>query len=131
MIIIHITFSVFFDKHYSSISFFMSNFASSMRDKYCALTSEKNFPSARGSLEARRHSRAPKLTKVKRLNINNSWQAPPPDTGKRAEIVGKTDSLVNLCEYIEIFRILSLVFAFLSINLQNNNIISQRDKMNN
>ena len=47
-----------------------------MRDKYCALTREKNFPSARGSLEARRHSRAPKLTKVKRLNINNSWQAP-------------------------------------------------------
>ena len=46
-----------------------------MRDKYCALTSEKNFPSARGSLEARRLSRAPKLTKVKRLNINNSWQA--------------------------------------------------------
>jgi hypothetical protein len=53
------------------------------------------------------------------------------DTGKRAEIVGKTDSLVNLCEYIEIFRISSLVFAFLSINLQNNNTISQRDKMNN
>ena len=101
-----------------------------MRDKYCALTREKNFPSARGSLEARRHSRAPKLTKVKRLNINNSWQAPP-DTGKRAEIVGKTDYLVNLCEYIEVFRILSLVFTFLSINLQNNNIISQRDKMNN
>ena len=48
-----------------------------MRDKYCALTSEKNFPRARGSLEARRHSRAPKLTKVKRLNINTSWQATP------------------------------------------------------
>ena len=83
-----------------------------MRDKYCALTSEKNFPSARGSLEARRHSRVPKLTKVKRLNINNSWQAPPPDTGKRAEIVGKTDYLVNLCECIDIFRILSLVLPF-------------------
>jgi len=40
------------------------------------------------------------------------------DRGKRAEIVGKTDSLVNLCEYVEIFRILSLVFTFLSINLQ-------------
>ena len=48
-----------------------------------------------------------------------------------AEIVGKTDSLVNLCEYMEIFRISSLVFTFLSINLQNNNTISQRDKMNN
>ena len=77
MIIIHMIFSGFLTKDYSSISFFMSTFASSMRDKYCALTSEKNFPSARGSLEARRHSRAPKLTKVKRLNINNSWQAPP------------------------------------------------------
>lgn len=36
----------------------------------------------------------------------------PPDTGKRAEIVGKTDYLVNLCECIDIFRILSLVLPF-------------------
>ncbi len=55
----------------------------------------------------------------------------PPDTGKRAEIVGKIDFSVNLCKYMEIFHILSLVFCFFIHKFANNNIISQRDKMNN